>query len=143
MTATRNRFFDTRLSLSQGPGGPARRREASLNYATVTNLGFLPANPEPDCLQKQLSSSSPVAGSIGYDSESFATFFNKKKNYELKKLKKHRIERHICRKFEEMSQERDQKFEDLGLTDGDAEVRGVADEVEEVDLEKDNAKRTE
>lgn len=88
-------------------------------YATVTNLGFLRANAEPDCLQKQLSSSSPVAGSIGYECESFASFFNKKKNYELKKLKKHRIERHISRKFEEMSQQRDQKFEDLGLTDGD------------------------
>jgi len=104
MTDTRGKFFDTRLSLSQPTEAPARRREASLNYATVTNLGFLPANPEPDCLQKQLSSSSPVAGSIGYECESFATFFNKKKNYELKKLKKHRIERHICRKFEEMSQ---------------------------------------
>ena len=70
-------------------------------------------------MQKQLSSSSPVAGSIGYECESFASFFNTKKNYELKKLKKHRIERHISRKFEEMSQQRDQKFQDLGLTDGD------------------------
>jgi hypothetical protein len=104
MTDTRSKFFDTRLSLSQATDAGARRGAASLKYATVTNLGFLAANPEPDHLQKQLSSSSPVAGSIGYECESFATFFNKKKNYELKKLKKHRIERHICRKFAEMSQ---------------------------------------
>ena len=87
MTDTRGKFFDTRLSLSQATEAP-RRRERGLAYATVTNLGFLPANPEPDCLQKQLSSSSPVAGSIGYECESFASFFNTKKNYELKKLKK-------------------------------------------------------
>lgn len=137
MTDTHNKFFDTRLSLSQGTDASARRRDASMSYATVTHLGFLPANPEPDCLQKQLSSSSPVAGSIGYDCESFAAFFNKKKNYELKKLKKHRIERHICRKFQEMSKERDQQFEDLGLATGDEDICRV------VEHDCTNAKRTE
>lgn len=36
------------------------------------------------------------------------SFYSKKKNYELKKLKKFRIEKHINRKFEEMTAQREQ-----------------------------------
>ena len=52
--------------------------------------------------------------SSSYDA-GFKEFFTNKRNYELKKLKKFRIEKHISRKFDEMSAQRDQQFEDMGL----------------------------